>query len=46
MLQNILKSAWRQLWKNKAHSSISLLGLALGFAVAILSLLWVNHQLG
>ncbi|MEL7425582.1 MAG: ABC transporter permease [Bacteroidota bacterium] len=46
MLQNILKSAWRQLWKNKTHSGISLLGLALGFTVAILSLLWVNHQLG
>ncbi|MEL6971141.1 MAG: ABC transporter permease [Bacteroidota bacterium] len=46
MLQNIIKSAWRQLWKNKTHSGISLLGLALGFSVAILSLLWVNHQLG
>ena len=41
-----MKSAWRQLWKNKTHSGISLLGLALGFTVAILSLLWVNHQLG
>ena len=45
MLSTILKSAWRQIYKNKAFSAISLLGLVVGFSVAILSLLWVNDQL-
>ncbi|WP_367387903.1 ABC transporter permease [Lewinella sp. LCG006] len=44
MLQIILKSAWRQLWKNKGYSVINILGLAVGLAVAVLSGLWVHHH--
>jgi ABC-type antimicrobial peptide transport system permease subunit len=44
MLQIILKSAWRQLWKNRAFSTINILGLAVGLSVAILAGLWVNQQ--
>jgi ABC-type antimicrobial peptide transport system permease subunit len=44
MLQIILKSAWRQIWKNRAFSTINILGLAVGLSVAILAGLWVNQQ--
>lgn len=44
MLHIILKSAWRQLWKNKGYSTINILGLAVGLAVAIMSGLWVHHH--
>ena len=44
MFQNILKSAWRQLWKNKGYSAINILGMAVGLAVAMLSALWVQYH--
>lgn len=44
MFQIILKSAWRQLWKNKGYSTINILGMAVGLAVAILSALWVQYH--
>ncbi|MGH1433313.1 MAG: ABC transporter permease, partial [Lewinella sp.] len=44
MLQIILKSAWRQLWKNKGYSTINIMGLSVGLTVAILSGLWVQHH--
>ncbi len=44
MLQIIIKSAWRQLWKNKGYSTINILGMAVGLAIAILSALWVQYH--
>jgi putative ABC transport system permease protein len=44
MLKSYLRIAWRNLTKNKVHSSINLMGLALGMAGAILLL--VNIQYG
>ena len=45
MFQIILKSAWRQLWKNKTYSAINILGMAVGLTMAMLSALWVNYHL-
>jgi len=45
MIKNYLKSAWRNLWKNKSFSSINILGLALGMASSILILLWVQDEM-
>jgi putative ABC transport system permease protein len=41
MLKNYIKIAWRNLLKNKVYSSINILGLALGMAVAMLIGLWI-----
>ena len=41
MFKNYVKIAWRNLWKNKGYSSISILGLAAGMAVAMLIGLWI-----
>jgi len=45
MLKNYFKIAWRNLLKNKVYSSINVLGLALGMAVAILISLWMWDEL-
>jgi putative ABC transport system permease protein len=45
MLKNYFKIAWRNLIKNKVYSSINILGLALGMAVAILIGLWIWDEL-
>jgi putative ABC transport system permease protein len=45
MLKNFIKIAWRNLWKNKVYSSINVLGLAFGMAVAILIGLWMQDEL-
>jgi len=45
MLKNYFKIAWRNLLKNKVYSSINVLGLALGMAVAILIGLWIWDEL-
>ncbi|NCD70605.1 ABC transporter permease [Mucilaginibacter agri] len=45
MLKNYFKIAWRNLIKNKIYSSINILGLALGMAVAILIGLWIWDEL-
>ena len=45
MLKNFIKIAWRNLLKNKVYSSINILGLALGMAVAILIGLWLLDEL-
>lgn len=45
MFLTTIKSAWRQLWYNKAYSAITVLGIAFGLAVAILCGLWVQQQL-
>jgi len=46
MIRNYLKTAWRNLWKNKAFSVINILGLALGLSCSLLILLWVQDELG
>ncbi|MFT3935016.1 MAG: ABC transporter permease [Chitinophagaceae bacterium] len=46
MLKNYLKTAWRNLWKNKFYSVINISGLAIGLAVGIMILMWVQHESG
>ena len=45
MLRNYLKTAWRNLTKNKFYSAINITGLAIGLAVGIMILLWVQNEL-
>lgn len=45
MLKNYLKIAWRNLARNKMFSSLNIVGLAAGMAVAILIGLWVWDEL-
>ncbi len=44
MIRNYLKTAWRNLWKNKTFSLINVLGLALGLTCSLLIMLWVNDE--
>jgi ABC-type antimicrobial peptide transport system permease subunit len=44
MFTNYLKTAWRNLFKNKVSSIINISGLAVGMAVAILIALWVYDE--
>ena len=44
MIRNYFKIAWRNLWKNKAFSTINIAGLALGLTCSILILLWVKDE--
>ncbi len=41
MFTNYIKIAWRNLIKNKLHSTINIVGLATGMAVALLVGLWI-----
>jgi len=45
MIKNYLKTAWRNLIKNKASSLINIGGLAVGMAVVILIGLWIYDEL-
>ena len=45
MLKNYLKVAFRSLWKNKAFSSINIIGLSAGLAVFLLIVLYVKDEL-
>jgi putative ABC transport system permease protein len=45
MFKNYLKIAWRNLIKNKVYSTINILGLAAGMAVAMLIALWIWDEL-
>lgn len=45
MIKNYLKTAWRNLIKNKVHSFINIAGLSVGMAVAILIGLWIWDEL-
>lgn len=45
MFQNYLNSALRNLWKSKLYAAINIGGLALGLAVAILIVLFVQNEL-
>src|SRR5882757_3491761 len=44
MIKNFLKTAWRNIIRNKAYSAINILGLATGMAVALLIGLWVYQE--
>src|SRR5215467_2273362 len=45
MFKNFLKTAWRNLVKNKMHSFINIAGLSIGMAVAMLIGLWMYDEL-
>lgn len=45
MLKNYIKTAWRNLWKNKSFSVINILGLSIGLACFILISLFVINEL-
>jgi len=45
MFKNYLKTAWRNLFKNKSASFINITGLAIGMAVAMLIGLWIYDEL-
>ncbi len=44
MFKNYLKTAWRNLWKNKAFSAINIIGLAIGMAACIVIMLFVYYE--
>lgn len=44
MLRNYIKTAWRNLLKNKFYSAINIVGLTFGLAIGILILLWVQDE--
>lgn len=44
MFKNYLKTAWRNLWKNKFYSAINITGLSIGLAVGIIVLLWTQQE--
>jgi len=45
MIKSYFKTAWRNLTKNKFYSAINITGLAIGLAVGIMILLWVQNEL-
>lgn len=45
MIRNYFKIAWRNILKNKGYSVINILGLAIGMAVCLLILLYVQNEL-
>lgn len=44
MYSNYLRIAFRILWRNKAHSVINILGLAIGLCSSIIVYLYVQHE--
>ena len=45
MIKNYFKIAWRNFTRNRSHSLINLMGLAIGIACCMLILLWVTDEL-
>ncbi len=45
MLRNFLTIAFRNLTKNRIYSSINIVGLSIGMAVAMLIGLWIYDEL-
>lgn len=45
MFKNYFKTAWRNLWKNRAYSFLNIFGLALGITCAGLIFLWGESEL-
>ncbi|MEP6466076.1 MAG: ABC transporter permease [Parafilimonas sp.] len=46
MFKNYLKTAWRNIRKNKAFSFINIVGLAIGIAASLLLFIIVEYELG
>src|ERR1700742_3831547 len=46
MIRNYLKTALRNLWRNKGFSAINIVGLAIGLATCLLILIYVMDELG
>jgi len=44
MFKNYIKTAWRNLWKNKVFSAINIIGLAIGMAACIVIMLFVSYE--
>lgn len=44
MIKNYLKTAWRNLWKNKAFSLINILGLTIGITVCMMIFLFIMNE--
>jgi putative ABC transport system permease protein len=44
MFRNYFKTAWRNLWKNRAYSAINIIGLATGLAACIIIMLFVSYE--
>jgi predicted permease len=44
MLQNNIRVAWRNLWKNKVYTGINILGLTIGITVALLIYRMVSYE--
>jgi putative ABC transport system permease protein len=44
MLKNYVVTAWRNLWRYKGHSLLTVAGLAVGLACALLILLYVHYE--
>ena len=44
MIKNYLKTAWRNLWKNKVFSAINIIGLAIGMAACTVIMLFVFYE--
>src|SRR5215213_9842745 len=45
MFRNYLKTAFRNLWKNKTYSFLNIMGLSVGITCAALIFLWVEDEL-
>src|SRR5258705_7596476 len=45
MIKNYLKTAWRNLRKNRLYSSINIFGLAVGLAACLLIGVYISHEL-
>ncbi|MDB5159013.1 MAG: transporter permease [Mucilaginibacter sp.] len=44
MIKNYIKTAWRNLWKNKVFSALNIAGLAVGMAACIVIMLFVFFE--
>jgi putative ABC transport system permease protein len=44
MLRNYLKSAFRNLWKNRTYSILNIIGLSIGVTAAAFIFLWVEDE--
>ncbi|GGB14545.1 ABC transporter permease [Puia dinghuensis] len=45
MFKHLVKVAWRNFARNKIYSSINILGLSMGMAIALLIGLWIHDEL-
>jgi ABC-type antimicrobial peptide transport system permease subunit len=44
MIQNYIKLAWRNLVRNRVASVINIIGLSVGLATSIVTMLWITHE--